>query len=556
MAKDTPDSGTLKMTFDPATVEHLGIQMYSTLPPVLAELVANSSDANASTVHIHLEDSGTTKQITVSDNGLGMTFEEINDKFLRIGRNRRTEEESETNEMGRKVIGKKGIGKLAFFGIAQEIVVTSQKAGLENSFSMNWEAIKKSGHEYNPDVLVGNREIDKEAHGTTIVLRDLRRKSDFSAEEVAIALSRIFIVDSAFQISVQRNQETPITVENERKYDGLEREVEWRVPQDIKLDTTYELHGKLNGHLIATKKPIPPKTNMRGVTLFSRKKLVNAPEYFSESTSSHFFSYLTGWIEVDFIDDLSEDVIATDRQSLRWGNTEMEELRDYLRQVMNWLEQDWRKQRENLRKKALADTTGINTEQWFSKLPDDVRSKVESVVKAIVKESELPDEVGVLAVKTFHDIVPEYPKFHWRYLHPQVQEASRQYYEDKNYYTAFLEAAKRYINASRTKAELAPGVDERNAMEQIYAHRDPILSVTENYKKPNGTDFQPDTIQNIKEGHRMYSVGVVVGGRHVVSHEEIAELRETGLFREEDCLDALSMLSHLFWRLENSVKVK
>ena len=29
----------LSMRFDPATIEHLGIQMYSTLPPVVAELV-------------------------------------------------------------------------------------------------------------------------------------------------------------------------------------------------------------------------------------------------------------------------------------------------------------------------------------------------------------------------------------------------------------------------------------------------------------------------------------------------------------------------------------
>ena len=31
-------SEDLEMHFDPNTIEHLGIQMYSTLPPVIAEL--------------------------------------------------------------------------------------------------------------------------------------------------------------------------------------------------------------------------------------------------------------------------------------------------------------------------------------------------------------------------------------------------------------------------------------------------------------------------------------------------------------------------------------
>lgn len=56
-------NSALKMTFDPATIEHLGALMYSTLPPVIAELVANSSDANARNVEIHLKDKGGKKRL-------------------------------------------------------------------------------------------------------------------------------------------------------------------------------------------------------------------------------------------------------------------------------------------------------------------------------------------------------------------------------------------------------------------------------------------------------------------------------------------------------------
>ena len=64
---------TVKMSFDPNTIEHLGIQMYSTLPPVIAELVANAYDADASSVTIFLGDTGE-KRIIIEDTGHGMSF--------------------------------------------------------------------------------------------------------------------------------------------------------------------------------------------------------------------------------------------------------------------------------------------------------------------------------------------------------------------------------------------------------------------------------------------------------------------------------------------------
>ena len=44
----TENGRPYEMDFDIATIEHLGLQMYSTLPPVIGELVANAWDANAS----------------------------------------------------------------------------------------------------------------------------------------------------------------------------------------------------------------------------------------------------------------------------------------------------------------------------------------------------------------------------------------------------------------------------------------------------------------------------------------------------------------------------
>ena len=74
-------SKDLVMTFDPLTIEHLGVRLYSTLPPVLAELIANSYDADAENVTLSLNDEGSEKEIIIEDDGMGMSFDEINNKF-------------------------------------------------------------------------------------------------------------------------------------------------------------------------------------------------------------------------------------------------------------------------------------------------------------------------------------------------------------------------------------------------------------------------------------------------------------------------------------------
>ena len=148
------DTSPLEMTFMPNTIEHLGVRMYSTLPPVLAELVANSYDADASEVHIHLID-GSAKQIVISDSGHGMSYDDINQKFLRIGRNRR-ENNSQTSPGGRPVIGKKGLGKLAFFGISHRIDISTRNQNICNIFSLNWDDIIHSDGTYNPTITAYN----------------------------------------------------------------------------------------------------------------------------------------------------------------------------------------------------------------------------------------------------------------------------------------------------------------------------------------------------------------------------------------------------------------
>src|SRR5690625_429490 len=119
----------LLMSFDPHTIEHLGVKMYSNLPNALAELIANAYDADAESVFINLYDNGDEKRIQVIDDGAGMSFEDLNEKFLRIGRKRREEDDRYSPSGKRKVTGRKGLGKLAFFGLSETIDIETSAKG-------------------------------------------------------------------------------------------------------------------------------------------------------------------------------------------------------------------------------------------------------------------------------------------------------------------------------------------------------------------------------------------------------------------------------------------
>jgi uncharacterized protein (TIGR02391 family) len=138
-------------------------------------------------------------------------------------------------------------------------------------------------------------------------------------------------------------------------------------------------------------------------------------------------------------------------------------------------------------------------------------------------------------------------------LHTEVQIKSKEYYENEDYYTAFLEAMKKYSSAVKLKSDSSVTPD-LSLMGNVFNEQDGILKVIGEYKKIDGNDFSEETQKNVQTGQHHLSQGIVAGGRNPLSHEEIDELKISDLFSESDCLDMLSLLSHLFKRLDKSTK--
>ncbi|MCK5510015.1 TIGR02391 family protein [Candidatus Parcubacteria bacterium] len=539
------EKNKLQMSFDPSTIEHLGVRMYSTLPPVIAELIANAYDADAKIVEIELLDNGE-KKIIVRDDGFGMSFKDINSKFLRIGRLRRQEKNGDVTPKGRKVIGKKGIGKLSFFGIANKIIVLTKKEKKLNIFELDWKSIKKSsGGNYNPKVIKCDEKCE-DGSGTEIIL-EIDRKSDFDPHKIAKSLSKIFIFDKDFKVSIKHNDNVQMIIENNLKYEDIGKQFEWNFPvKDNFVDKKFKNSKDIKGVIITTKSPITPNTNLRGVTLFSRNKLINLPEYFSSSDSSHFFSYLTGWLEVDFIDDLKEDVISTNRQSLDWGHPVTQNLREYLEEVIKYIKKDWRKKRGKKAEKEIEEKTNIDLNRWYNSA-GELKEKLKTVVEAIVKNPELTPKKWSEVIKTIHEeFVPEYPFYHWRHLHQKIQLITKDDYINERYFDAAEKASRLYVQKSKDKSGINSGSDS-NDMDTIYNSGNGKLMIT----------FCSDiTEKNIQNGQCLLSKGVVAGCRNPLTHnpEYQKKLIDKGLFTKRDCLDLLSLVSHLFYRLDNAKK--
>ena len=541
---------SLEMRFDPQTINHLGLRMYSTLPPALAEIISNSYDADAENVAITLtEDEGVPKEIKIEDDGIGLSFDEIQGKFLVIGRNRRVEGDLPSEKFNRLPTGKKGLGKLALFGLAKKITVLTKQNNILNEFVLNWEKLMEAESTYYPEATRIDEDTS-DSDGTTITLTGLKRKSSFDLVGLASSLSRIFIFDDNFNLVISSSAGDQIAINNKMRYKTIDAEFSWGLDSTLLVPESSEYFQELQGELLTSEKPIPPSSGLRGVTLFSRGKLVNAPEFFSSSTSSHFYQYLTGWISADFIDLLDDDVISTNRQSIDWEHQKMASFRKFLSGIVSQVNTDWRKKRKEKKDQDLQEKTGINTQQWTETMPKDVKGYTMKIIEALGGEDAI--ETFTPVIKALHEIVPDYPELHWRHLHESVQEKSKKYYITKDYYTAFMESMKKYIDTVRAKSGSGEPKDS-NLMGVVFKEEG-ILNVVEHYKKPDGGDFTDDTKRNVQSGQLHLSQGVVAGGRNPLSHEEIEHLKVSDLFSEKDCLDLLSLLSHLFKRLDNSKK--
>ena len=128
----------MRMSLD--VLRHLGLNLYSNVPAVLSEAVANAWDADAASVEVEL--SKENDQIVIKDDGVGMTRDQVIDRFLLVGYQRRIDQPGLTSK-GRTPMGRKGIGGSCHYSPSHVISLWKQFIkGIELLFVCAWMQLR------------------------------------------------------------------------------------------------------------------------------------------------------------------------------------------------------------------------------------------------------------------------------------------------------------------------------------------------------------------------------------------------------------------------------
>jgi hypothetical protein len=401
----------LQLAFHGRVIDHLGIQMYQSPIAAIAELVANAWDANAETVAVtfpsQLDDDA---EITIADDGWGMTFDQCQERFLDVGRNRRGDAPTETTEeKARPVLGRKGIGKFAGFGIAHviEIETTSRENGEYTRFLLDLDELRKGRYtETKPaEVTVVEYAAPAEArrsqHGTTVRLKRLSLKQRPSPVVQARGLSRRFLLHQRvadFTITVDGDPlppgagEEPVEFSFPRDYtekekpDGLAIGADGFGEEEVGSDT-------VRWQIVFYKEPIKDD-ELQGVAVFVAGKLAQTPFYFELSggtTAQAGLPYLSGTVEADFLDAQNEDLIATERQRVDWNHEASQTLLEWGRKRVRELLAIWNERRVEKKMKILDEKVAPFAERLERFQPHERRT-VRNALRKVAGIRSLTDE--------------------------------------------------------------------------------------------------------------------------------------------------------------------
>lgn len=394
----------LILKIQPRVIGHLGIKMYQKPVDVIAEFIANAWDADAEKVDVVIGDD----YVSVFDNGNGMTFDECQDCYLTVGRDRREETNQEVSEFKRRpVLGRKGIGKFAGFGVAKlvDIETVSKKTGEHTSFVMDIDAILDSDNNGEASKKIGVTAYDaadesrKGRCGTSVTLRKWNVTLP-NPDELRKELSRRFLLS-------QTQADFAIKVNGEDIPDGFKDELEFVFPSDLteseksqyfpglSIDESGWANETLEQYTIKWRigffeDPIQVE-ELRGVSIFAKGKMAQKPFFFDLSggiSGQNALEYMTGQVQMDFIDEAENDLIATERQRINLQTVLGLKIKDWGIEKVKRLGSIWKSRRSEKRMQELNDRVSGFRER-LDNLPSFERKTVESVLKKIASFERL-----------------------------------------------------------------------------------------------------------------------------------------------------------------------
>lgn len=122
----------LKWRFDVSTFRLIGRDLITDRVTALFELIKNSYDANATEVTVTFDKVATLNSVSVisiCDNGIGMSFEDIRDKWMVIGTSSKRRNPFSPAPFCRRCVGEKGIGRFAVDKLGDQLNIITKQVG-------------------------------------------------------------------------------------------------------------------------------------------------------------------------------------------------------------------------------------------------------------------------------------------------------------------------------------------------------------------------------------------------------------------------------------------
>ena len=381
---------TYRMNVDLNVLNHLGVNLYSNIPSVLAEVVANAWDADAETVQVDISEDPAS--ITISDDGHGMSRNEINARFLKVGYRRREHAGPVTPKHGRLVMGRKGIGKLSLFSIANSIEVQTARNGRVNGFTMSLEDVERTigggsdSSTYHPVPLSEDKLVIE--RGTRVVLTGIRRQVTRMQPALRRRLARRFsVIGSANSFSVSVNQE-PIDVADRGYFKSLQyvwyygergnrcRQL-WTgaVHSEARPSTLFE--GWI-GTTFESGQSKDASESLNKIVVMVRGKVAKEDILADLDETGLYSKYVIGQIHADFLDeDDRVDIATTSRQSIIEDDDRYIQLKNAVSNELRHIRNQWVRLRNKEGRKTAEQIEAIR--KWFSDLGRDDKRRAEVV---------------------------------------------------------------------------------------------------------------------------------------------------------------------------------
>lgn len=451
-------------------LKFIGKEMYHSLSSIVSELISNAWDADAENVHILLNTnkkgaSGFEGEIIVKDDGHGMNFQELEEKYLNIGYNKREGSGKVTSKFKRLKMGRKGIGKFAPFGLGNKIQILTKQDGQDNTgVELDYDFLISNHDKKPPEIKDGSI---SEKHYTQVIISDfhknisLKRHSHFihamiiknfihiienDLMNIKLSINNAEIPISFSPIDIKKKADVIVnfgdseTIDDNRYFENEK----YRLPRyEFSLETPKIKEAfqamktaiqneystlsdddlKITGKLLVTRElkdlsSVDDQSNITTsfniVSIYSRNKMGAADILPDIKTKTTYDRYVYGNINADFLEeDGLEDIAVSNRSGYVEDDVRYIELLKFLKIVV--------KIATTSKKQINADIKDIKTEESmtekevFDGLMDvfennDVQEKAVKKLgtsyfqfqrRVYKKETELEDEAGEKNTKIF-----------------------------------------------------------------------------------------------------------------------------------------------------------